>query len=143
MGNIIELLRQGNYSCIIINGTEIRKFNKRGVADLYGFHLHPTSFLQGAAIADKVIGVAAAALIINIGIKKVYTEIISLPAAELLRDANIEVDYIQMVPMIENRERTDWCPLEKLCLSALGVEEIIQLIEKFMLEIETKNIIRK
>lgn len=143
MDNLIELLQTGNYSCVIMNGTDIRKFHQRGIADLYGFHLHPASFLKGAVIADKAIGVAAAALIIDVGIKKVYAEVISLPAAKLLRDANIEVDCIQMVPMIENRERTDWCPLEKRCISAPGVKDIILLIEKFMLEIETKKLTQK
>lgn len=137
--NLIELLHTGNYSCVIMNKAEIRTFKQRGVADLYGFHLHPTSFSKGAAIADKVIGMAAAALIIDAGIEKVYAEVISLPAAKLLNDANIEVDYGQIIPMIENRERTDWCPLEKLCLSAPKMEDMILLIEKFMLEKDTKR----
>lgn len=143
MENIIELLRLGIYSCVIINQAEIRKFRQPGIMDLYGLHLHPISFSNGATIADKVVGIAAAALIIKVGIKKAYAEVISLPAAKLLRDANIEVDYVQMVPMIENKGKTDWCPLEKLCLSAQGMEEIISSIEKFMLENETKNIIKK
>lgn len=141
--NIIGLLRLGIYSCIIMNQTEIRKFWQPGIMDLYRLHLHPDSFSNGATIADKVIGIAAAALIIKVGIKKAYAEVISLPAAKLLRDANVEVDYVQMVPVIENKRRTDWCPLEKLCLSAQGIEEIISLIEKFMLENEIKNINKK
>jgi len=131
MENIIDLLHEGNYSCVIFN-KEIRTFTKRGVADLYELLKNDASFLEGAFIADKIVGKAAAALMVLGGIKQVYSDIISLSSLTLLRNANIEVRYEQMVPFIQNRDQTGWCPLEKICLTADSAEDILPLIESFI-----------
>lgn len=131
MENIIHLLHQGNYSCVILN-KEIRTFTKRGVADLYELLNNDATFLEGAFIADKVVGKAAAALMVLGEIKKVYSDIISLSALTLLRNAKIEVSYEQMVPFILNRDQTDWCPLEKSCYTAKSAEDILPIIERFI-----------
>ena len=48
---------------MIAHGDCIRTFTQRGVADLYDLLVTEPDFLQGASIADKVIGKAAASLI--------------------------------------------------------------------------------
>jgi iron complex outermembrane receptor protein/vitamin B12 transporter len=131
MGNIIQLLHQGQYSCVIFN-KEIRAFSKPGVADLYYLLYNDAAFLKGAFIADKVIGNAAAALMILGGIQKVYTDIISLSALVLLRNANIEVHYVRKVPFILNQDQSGWCPLEKICYTGKTAEEILPMIERFI-----------
>ena len=131
MEDIIHLLHQGGYSCVIAND-EIRTFTQRGVADLYYLLNHDTAFLKGASIADKVIGKAAAALMVLGGIKKVYTDVISSSALALLRDAKVEVTFGQMVPFIQNRDQTGWCPLEKKCSQKDSAEEILPLIKEFI-----------
>ena len=64
MKELIEQLNQGNYSCVIANGNQVRTFTRRGVADLYDLLKQEPEFLQGASIADKVIGKAAASILI-------------------------------------------------------------------------------
>ena len=102
MEKIIDLLHSGGYSCVIGNGTEIRTFTQRGVADLYDLFRQDPSFMKGACIADKVIGKAAAGLMVLGGIRQVYADVISQPALALLHNANIEVSYVRLVPFIEN-----------------------------------------
>lgn len=70
MEKIIDLLHSGGYSCVIGNGTEIRTFTQRGVADLYDLFRQDPSFMKGAGIADKVIGKAAAGLMVLGGIRQ-------------------------------------------------------------------------
>ena len=142
MENIIELLHPGSYSCVIVNRSDVRTFNQHGVADLYALHLYDRQFLKGAVIADKVVGIAAATLMISGGVKQVHADIISLPAMKLLRDAHLDVTASLTVPVIENRDYTDWCPLEKACLKAQSYEEIMPLIDRFMLVQETKKLTR-
>ena len=63
MDELIRLLHEGGYSCVI-RKEEIRTFTQRGVADLYDLlNQHPV-FLHGAQVADKVVGKAAAALMV-------------------------------------------------------------------------------
>ena len=139
MEKIIDLLHSGGYSCVIGNGTEIRTFTQRGVADLYDLFRQDPSFMKGAGIADKVIGKAAAGLMVLGGIRQVYTDVISQPALALLCNANIEVSYVRLVPFIENRDKSGWCPLETACYGIESIQEIFRIIENFLSKIRMKK----
>lgn len=53
---------------MIAHGDCIRTFTQRGVADLYDLLVTEPDFLQSASIADKVIGKAAASLMVLGGV---------------------------------------------------------------------------
>lgn len=131
MNEIIKLLHEGGYSCVIRNG-EIRTFTQRGVADLYDLLQQDPTFLKGAWIADKVIGKAAAALMVLGGVREIYTDIISEPALSLLKNAGIKVDCVQVVHRIQNRAKTGWCPLETICYEEETAEDMLPLIHDFV-----------
>ena len=76
---LTETLHAGQYSCVIAHGTEIRTFRQRGVADLYDLLQHDAPFLQGAIVADKVVGKAAAALMILGNVRLLHADVISQP----------------------------------------------------------------
>lgn len=71
MESIIDILHKGGYSCVMKNREEVRTFTQRGVADLYDLYQADSAFMKGAAIADKVIGKGAAALMVLGGFKTV------------------------------------------------------------------------
>lgn len=131
MDELIKLLHEGGYSCVIRNG-EIRTFTQRGVADLYDLLNGEPVFLKGAQVADKVIGKAAAALMVLGGVAEIYTDIISEPALVLLRDAGIRVGAREVVARIQNRAKTGWCPLETLCYEEKEVGSMYPLIRGFV-----------
>lgn len=83
MESIIDILHKGGYSCVMKNREEVRTFTQRGVADLYDLYQADSAFMKGAAIADKVIGKGAAALMVLGGFKTVYADIISTPGISL------------------------------------------------------------
>ena len=131
MDELIRLLHEGGYSCVI-RKEEIRTFTQRGVADLYDLlNQHPV-FLHGAQVADKVVGKAAAALMVLGGVREVYTDIISEPALAVLHKANIRVECVQIVSRIWNRNRTGWCPLETLCYELESPEAMYPVIQNFV-----------
>lgn len=132
MKELIEMLHKGDYSCVVRNGSEVRTFTRPGVADLYILLDEDAAFLKGAKVADKVIGKAAAALIVLGGVRELYAEVISLSALMLIRDAGIEVDFSVVVPYIHNRNGDDWCPLEMLCYKEKKAEDILPLIDSFL-----------
>lgn len=139
MGNILQVLQAGNYSCVISNRNEVRTFLQPGVADLHYLLYHDSAFLNGAYVADKIVGKAAAALMISGGIKKLYTNIISSPALKLLGSTDIKVSYKNQVPFIVNRNQSDWCPLERLCYGQDSVDIILPLITTFIGQVRTIN----
>lgn len=140
MKEIIRMLHKDNYSCVIVNKGDIRAFSQRGVADLFYLLKNDPDFLKGASIADKVVGKAAAALMILGGIQELYTDVIGLSALKILHDANIKVDFDKVVPYIQNRDKTDWCPMERISYNEESVEAILPLIEAFIEKMKNNHL---
>jgi len=131
MEQIISLLEKENCSCVIKN-QEIRTFHRQGVIDLYELLKQEPDFLKNASIADKIVGKAAATLMVLGGVKELYTYTISDLAFNVLKDANVAISYGQKVPVILNRTQQDLCPLEKLCSGQDSKERTLQVIEHFI-----------
>ena len=112
MEKLIQLLHKEQYSCVIRHKRKIYVFEQRGVADLYNLLKQTPWILQGAHIADKAVGKAAAALMILGQVKQLYADVISEPAWEILQEAAIKVEFRLKVPLIKNRTQTGWCPLQ-------------------------------
>ena len=138
MDELIRLLHEGGYSCVI-RKEEIRTFTQRGVADLYDLLTQEPDFLKGALIADKVVGKGAAALMISGGIKELYTDIISSKAMDLFRTSDVKVGFGQEVPFIWNRDRTGWCPVETMCSEEESAEAILPMIRDFLEKVRSKK----
>lgn len=132
MDELIRLLNEGNYSCVVRQGEETRTFSRRGVADLYDLYVTDRAFLKGAWLADKVIGKGAAALMVLGGVSRVWTRVVSTPALALFRKGGVEVAYAKEVPCIINRTRTGRCPLETLCNVSDNPVELYPVIEDFV-----------
>lgn len=130
MKDIVSLLHEG-HSLVVSNG-EVRTFDGRGVSDLYRLLCEEADFLRGASVADKVVGKAAAALMIAGGVKEVSADLISRLALDLFEGTEIKVTYTKEVPHIVNRAGTDWCPMETRCKDCRTVEECIREIELFV-----------
>lgn len=131
MNKLVEKLHQEGCSCVVSN-QEVRTFEKRGVDDLYELLTKEPGFLQGADVADRVVGKAVAAMLVKGGVKTVYADLISLSALMLLREAGVETDYDQLVTYIKNTKLTDWCPVEALCYNEQTVDEILPVVQRFV-----------
>jgi len=137
MQKLIDILHEGNYSCVVSNG-KIRTFSNRGVADLYDLYKTEPEFLAGASVADKVIGKGAAAILAAGKIKRLYADVISEPALALLYEYGIDVQYNQKVAHIENRDKSGWCPLE-LAVYDKEFSPIMPVIDDFIANIRKKT----
>lgn len=131
MENIVEILHNGQHSLVVFNG-DIQIFDGRGVTDLYVLLKEKSKFLHGAFLADKVVGKAAAALMVLAGVKEVYADVISVPALDLLIENKVHIRYGTVVPHVINRSGTGWCPLEIRCQNCLTPLECLNQIEEFI-----------
>ena len=138
MKELINMLHEGAYSCAIANGEHIRTFTQRGVADLYDLLTQEPDFLHGSSVADKVIGKAAASLMVLGGVQEVYAHTISQPALRLLQEAGITVSCDEVPDHIINRDHTGWCPLEQASRDLHTAKEIFPVIEKFIANLRKK-----
>lgn len=136
MQELIALLHSGGYSCVAANQSQVRTFTRQGVADLYDLLQNEPTFLRGALVADKVVGKAAAALMLLGGVKQLHADIISELALPLLSNSEVEFSFGKKVPYIENRSKTGSCPLEAACRELATVEEIYPAIQNFIEEMK-------
>ena len=140
MHRLIEILHDENCSCVVRNFDKTYTFSQSGITDLYNMIKNKPCFLKGAAVADKVVGKGAAALMILGGVTEIYADVISLSALMLLHESGINVDFERIVPFIWNRDKTDWCPLERLCYNQTSAGAILPLIDDFFLQTEEVRI---
>ena len=127
-----HILHTTNCSCVIANGDKIESFYQRGIKDLYELLHSNRSLLEGATIADKVIGKGAAALMIVGGVTMVYADVISEPAMELFKQFSIKVEYDKKVANIINRRGDGICPVEERCTECNTIEECLVKIDEFI-----------
>lgn len=127
-----HILHTTNCSCVIANGDKIESFYQRGIKDLYELLHSNRSLLEGATIADKVIGKGAAALMIAGGVTIVYADVISETAMELFKQYSIKVEYDKRVANIINRRGDGICPVEERCAECNTIEECLVKIEEFV-----------
>lgn len=115
---------------------EVTTFNKKGVRDLVWLLDHNAERLHGATIADKVIGKAAAGLIVQGGVAEAYADVMSLLALPLLDDAGIAYSYGTLVDHIVIPEGDNRCPLERIVAPAQNAAEVETLLREHFTEMQ-------
>lgn len=126
MQQLIEILRREKCSLVVKNHGIVTTYSKPGVRDLEYLLDHDPEMLHGATIADKVIGKAAAAMVVVGGVKELYAEVMSKKAIPFLEEACIAYTYGTLVDTI--KEEGDRCQLEKITAPATTPEETVDLL---------------
>ena len=126
MQQLIEILRREKCSLVVKNHDIVTTYSKPGVRDLEYLLDHDPEMLHGATIADKVIGKAAAAMVVVGGVKELYAEVMSKKAIPFLEEAGIAYTYGTLVDTI--KEEGDRCQLEKITAPATTPEETVDLL---------------
>lgn len=121
------LLSSASTIAVVSNG-EVFTSQERGVKPLLFLLKEKKEFLKGASVADKVIGKAAALLMVLGEIKEVHTLIISEPAIKVFEKHNIPCFYDKKVTRIVNRTGDGLCPMETLCLDVENPQEAFDRI---------------
>jgi len=117
-----------NYSCVIVHEDRVimTSFDS-GVKPLIQYYETKSANFRNAVLADKVIGRAAAFLVVLCGITSVYADVMSTEAKKILEDCNIYYEYNRLVPFIANRNRDGRCPMEEL---SEGVKQPIEMYNR-------------
>ncbi len=98
---------------MILGGEETLKFHLRGIRPMTDTLRDHPDILQGACVADRIIGKAAAMLAVAGGAKAVYGEVMSEAGLQMLQDHGVTAQYGTLTSAIRNRENTGLCPMEQ------------------------------
>lgn len=105
----------------------------RGIKPVLNF-IDEGNILNGASVADRIIGKASAMLLVKAGIKELYAEVLSESGEAILKKYNIPYSYGSKVEYIVNRTNTGMCPME------MTVKDIDDLNEA---EVALRNKVRE
>lgn len=113
---------------VLVKGDQVITSEKRGISFLLS--LAYENKYQGYSAADKIVGKAAAFLYVIMQVENVYGETITKRAVEILRQANINVEYKILTENIINRTNTGLCPMELIVLNIEDKEEAFMALKK-------------
>ncbi|MFH8142643.1 MAG: DUF1893 domain-containing protein [Muribaculaceae bacterium] len=131
MSALVALLDKGDTTLVVDNG-RVTTYTGRGVSDLHWLLTDHPHMLQGARVADKIVGKGAAALMILGGVRELYTPVISRLALNLLSGYDIKTTYDKVIDHVVNRDKTGWCPVETLCRDLATPKECLAAITEFL-----------
>ena len=135
---MLQQLNEQQISLLIYNNDSASDYHQHGVRDLLMLVQTEPERLQGSIVADKMVGKAAAALMVLGGVKEVHTNTICTPAKEMLQQAGIQVLFTDEVPYIINKAKTGQCPLDRR-LNDIPAAECLPIIIDFYQEIDNKQ----
>lgn len=126
---MLDMLNEQGLSLLVFNHDSLTTHANRGVQDLLQLISEQPERLNGAVVADKIIGKAAAAIMATGGVREVHTNIICTPARELFEKEGILVFATEEVPMILNRDRSSMCPIDTQIADIESIEECVAILQ--------------
>ena len=126
---MLDMLNEQGLSLLVFNHGELTTHANRGVQDLLQLISEQPERLQGAVVADKIIGKAAAAIMATGGFREVHTNIICTPAKKLFEQQGILIFATEEVPMILNRDRSSMCPIDTQIADIESIEECVTVLQ--------------
>ncbi len=127
----IELLRSGQYTCVLIHSQLCLTTCLRGVRPLVQW-LRSGTVPAGFSAADKVVGKATAFLYCLLGAKAVYANVMSRGAKEVLERSGIYAQCAELTDHIENRTKDGICPFEAAVQDIENADQALDAIYRKM-----------
>lgn len=123
----INILINENLTLALYDGKKLITSRERGIKPLLNLFESGKDFKNFSA-ADKVIGKAAAFMYVLLGIKEIFSDVVSEKALEVFKNYSIHIEYNQCSSNIINRTKTDICPMEKAVLNIGSEKEAYKAI---------------
>ncbi len=126
-----DLLRKRNCALVIVkDGHVLLETNASGIRGFLMALEKIGKKIDGSALADKIVGEAAAQLCAYSHVREVYAVVLSQCGKDVLQKNNIHHEFENLVPHILNMKQTDLCPFEKLVAGSRSPEEAYERLRK-------------
>lgn len=108
-----KIITDGLASCVVVkNGAIARTETGPGVSPLVSIYESEPEILRDARVFDKVVGKAAAMIVVLGGAESAYGEIMGASARAYLAEHGCSAAWGELVDFIRNRRGDGLCPLE-------------------------------
>ncbi len=133
----IKMIRCGEATCVVVkNNKIISSASPKGISHIIG--LYDEGLLEGAFVADTIIGKAASMVFTLAGVKECYGETMSNRAKMWLLENNIDVKFDNLTDVIENRRGDGMCPMEETVLNVSDAKEGLSLLRDKVITLQNK-----
>jgi hypothetical protein len=126
-GALVEacgMIRTQEISCVVISDGEIiHAADGRGVSPLLALYHQEREKLKGNCVVDRIIGKAAAMILVLGGARAAYGEIMSAAACAYLAERGIPFQYGEYIEVVTNQAGTGMCPIEDSVIAIDSPEE--------------------
>ena len=116
---------------IVKEGKVIFETRSQGVGDFLQAIEKLGKRLVASAVADKIVGAAAAMLCVYSEVSSVFAVTISEEGIRVLEDNDIIYQFENEVPNILNHDKTDICPFEKLVIGSREPKQAYTKLKSF------------
>ncbi len=125
----LERVRAGLASCIVLRAQETEtEVLGRGIAPL--LQLYDRGVLRDAIVVDKIVGRAAAMLMVDAGVSACHALTMSRGAWDCFFAAGIPAQYEQLTEGIINRNGDGPCPMEYAVQSVENPAQAVTVIRE-------------
>ncbi len=113
-GYLEELDKTGNSLMIYSHGQLIFQSASKGIRPhLEAIEAHGEA-LRGTLMVDKIVGRAAALLIIYSGAAEAHAQVLSKPGKQVLDLYNLPTSYVELTDHIKMKDGSIYCPFERM-----------------------------
>ncbi|NLG13752.1 MAG: DUF1893 domain-containing protein [Lentisphaerae bacterium] len=108
-----EILKSNNaHTCVLCKGDSTIASSKPGISPMLDI-IDQGIDVAGYAVADKIVGKAAAMLFVLAKVASAHAVVLGKTALDYLKDNNIPCTYDTLADYIVNRTNTGPCPMEE------------------------------
>lgn len=133
-----KLLEEEGHSLVVVrDGRMLFSSRLPGIRSL--LDALDNNVLPGAAVADKVVGRAAAMIAVQGEVTAIHTPLLSQEAADVLTEAGILYCAEIIVPAILNKEQTGPCPIEAVTEFTVVPEKGVNAVRQYLNQMQGHN----
>lgn len=125
----LAVLRNTDASFVYVTEEAVLTSEYKGIRRLLTLVNEQTVLAEGF-VADRIVGKAAALLMVLQGAKNVYAETIDQPALAVFRTHGVNVLFRKLVPIIINRAGDGICPMENAVLAVDDPREAFTVLSE-------------
>ncbi len=118
------------------DGEVVHSSSGRGIAPLIALYDAQPALLSGAAVADKVIGKAAAMILVKAGTSAAYGAVMSETGRDYLLSRGVTTGCGCLVARIANRSGDGLCPIEQSVLDEFDPDAGLEKIRARIAELQ-------
>jgi niacin transporter len=133
-----NLIAHGKATCVVIkNGSVVNVESGRGVKPIIS--MYEQGLLQDAVVVDKIIGKAAAMILVLGGVKACYGLTMSQGAVTYLKARGVSAEYDTLTEHIINRKGDGICPMEQTVAELDDPVQALEALKAKITELSTHS----